>query len=108
MAGLLERRSPEGHHRVANVFVESAVVFENQTSHVRKILVQEIREILSVEFLGNSREAANIAEHDGNVGFLWFHKTRIDEQAADHFGAEVLAESGADAAFFFFFEQRSI
>src|SRR5256886_12633674 len=80
-------RAPEGHHRVADVLVESAMVLENQAGHVRKILVQEIREILSVQFFGNGREAANIAEHHGNVGFLWFYKTRIDEQPADDFGA---------------------
>src|SRR6266446_1691023 len=87
VAGFFKGRAPEGHHRVADVLVESAMVLENQAGHVRKILVQEIREILSVQFCGNGREAANIAEHHGNVGFLWFYKTRIDEQAADDFGA---------------------
>jgi len=92
VAGFFEGRTPESHHRVANVFVKSAVMFENQTSHVRKILVQEIRQILSVQFLGNGGETSNIAEHDGNVGFLWFDKTRIDEQAADDFRTEILTK----------------
>src|SRR6266436_6246079 len=53
MARFFEGRAPEGHDGVADVLVESAVVLENEAGHVRKILVQEIREILSVEFFGN-------------------------------------------------------
>src|SRR5882724_4693205 len=80
---------PEGHHRVANVLVQSAVVFENKAGHVRKILIQKIREILSVQFFGNGRETADVAEHHGDIGFFRFDEARIYQQAPDDFGAEV-------------------
>ncbi len=64
VAGFFEGRAPEGHYRVADVFIERALAIENDAGHIGKIEIQECREILCVEFFGNGGEAADVAEHD--------------------------------------------
>ena len=103
-----EGRAPESHDRVADIFIERAVVIENQAGHVREVLVQKKRQFLGVEFFRNRREAPNIAEHHGDFRFLWLDQPPIHEQSADHFRAEVLAERRAHAALFLFFNERPI
>ena len=108
VARFLERRAPEGHHRIADVLVKGAVMIENEAGHVREILIEEERQVLGVQLFGNSGEAPNIAEHHGDVGFFRFDQARIYQQAANDFRAKVLAESRSHPALFFFLEQRSI
>ena len=108
VAGFFERRAPEGHHGITNVFVERAVVIEYEAGHIREILVEEKGQVLGVEFLRNGGKAADVAEHHGNVGFSRLDELRINKQPANDFRAEVLAESGTHAALFFFLEQRAI
>ena len=57
---------------------------------------------------GDGGEAANVAEHYADFGFSGFDELRVEEQAADYFGAEVLAKGGAHAALFFFFDEGAI
>ncbi len=83
MPRFFERRAPEGHHRVADVFVERPVDLEDDARHVRKILIEEEREFLRVQFFRNGGEAANVAEHHGDVGFLWVNEPRIRPEAAE-------------------------
>src|SRR5882724_711949 len=100
-----ERSVPESHDGVTDVFVERAAAFEDDMSHVGKILIEEDSEFLSVKFFRNSGEAANVAEHYGDCGLTRFDEFGIKQQAANNFRAEVLAEGGAHAALFFFFDQ---
>ena len=105
---VFERSAPESHNRVADIFVESTVVFENDLGHVGEILIEEKSEFLRVEFFRDGGEAANVAEHDGDFGFARFDEFGIEEQAANDFGTEILAKGGADAAFFLFFDQGAV
>ena len=105
VADFFEGRAPEGHDGIADVLVERTLVIKDQTGHVRKILVQEKRQVLRVEFFGNRGKAANVAEHHGDFGLLWLDELRIHQQAADDFRAEILAERRAHAALLFFLEE---
>src|SRR5207245_5374602 len=100
-----EGRAAESQDGNANVHVERTLVIKDQTSHVRKILVQKKRQVLRVEFFGNRGKAANVAEHHGDFGLLWLDELRIHQQAADDFRAEILAERRAHAALLFFLEE---
>ena len=84
------------------------MVIEYEAGHIREILVEEKGQVLGVEFLRNGGKAADVAEHHGNVGFFRLDKLRINKQAPDHFGAEVLTEGGAYTALFFFFKKRAV
>ncbi len=43
-----------------------------------------------------------------DFGFTRFDELGIEQQAANDFGAEVLAESGTHAALFFFFDEGAV
>jgi len=73
-------------------------MIEDETGHVRQVLVQEKRQLLCVEFFGNRGEAANVAEHHGDLGLLRFDEPRIDEQTANDFRAEILTKRRSNAA----------
>ena len=105
MPWLFKGRAPESHDGVTNVFVERAMMFEDQAGHVREVLVEEKSQVLGVEFFGNGGEAANVAEHHGDFGFLGLDEPGIHEQAADDFGTEILAEGRADAALLLFLKE---
>ena len=105
---VFERRAPEGHHRVADIFVERAVVAEDDLRHVRQIFVQQRGEFLRVQFLGNAGEPAHVAEHHGDFRLSRLHQIGIFQQPANHFRAQILLERAAHPPLFFFLDQRAI
>ena len=74
---IVQRRVPERHNRVADIFVDRAAVREHDVGHCREIFVDEPRQRLRIQLLGNGRKAAHIREHDGEGT----HLTAEDELA---------------------------
>ena len=105
---LFKRRAPERHHRVADVFVERAVVAEDDLRHVRQIFVEQRGEFLRVQFFRNGGEPAHVAEHHGDFRLARLHQIGIFQQPANHFRAQILLERAAHAPLFFFLDQRAI
>src|SRR5258708_34725396 len=70
VARFLERRPPEGHDRVIAVFVGRAMVLEDETGHVREILIVEERQGLCVEGYVKGVQAAIVAEDHGTSGMF--------------------------------------
>src|SRR5215472_15510871 len=92
VAWFFEGRAPEGHNRVSDVLVERTLMIEDETGHIRKILVQEQRQVLCIELLGNGCEAADVAEHHRDVGLPWFHQTWVNQEPPDYLRANELPE----------------
>ena len=93
VVGFVERSAPDGHHRVADIFIKRALMAKNYFSHFRKVTVEQVGERLRVECFGNGGEAANVAEEHGDFRLAGFHALRIAEQAANYFRADVLLET---------------
>ena len=108
MAGLDEWRAPEGHHRVADIFVERARVVEHDLGHIGEILIEQKGQLLRVELLGDAGEAADIAKHDGDFVLARLHELRVLEQAPDHLRAEVILEGATDLALLLLLDQGAI
>ena len=60
----------DGHQSIAHEFVEHAVVFADLIDHLVEIIVQERKDILGSEFLGEAGETTHIGEEDGNLAAL--------------------------------------
>ena len=70
MRGIVERRVPKRHHRVAHEFVDGALLVENDVAQGREQGIQEAGELLGVEPLGDGGEAAHVAEQQRHVARL--------------------------------------
>ena len=64
---LLQRRAEHGHDAVAHVGDERAAVVEDRLAHRGQVAVQRRDDLLRLERLGERREAAQVAEHDGRL-----------------------------------------
>ena len=64
--GVLDRDVVEGHHAVADVLVDGAVVREDDLRHLGEVLAQHGRHLLGFEPLGDGGEAAQVGEEDGD------------------------------------------
>ena len=98
MTGLVVGGAPEGHHRITYVFVQRALVLEDDARHVGQILVQKQREILSVQPFRNRCEATNVAEHHRDIRLLGLDELRVNQQPPDYFRTQVLSERVANLA----------
>ncbi len=70
MVGVLDRLSPERHHRVADELVEGAARVLHDRGHLRQVLVEELDHLVRLHLLGNAGEAADVAEQDAQLGAL--------------------------------------
>ena len=103
-------RAPEGHDRVADVFIERAKIGEEDVRHCTEIFVEQADELVGGEALGNGGESADVAEHNrqffrfaaGMNVFLW-----IFFDQADDAGRKILREAFADFALFALLENHA-
>ena len=108
VAGIFKGRTPESHDRVADVFIEGALIAEDDAGHIGEIAVEQVGELLRVEFFGDAGEAANVAEQDGDLLLAGLHQLGVGEHAADDFRADVLLESAAHPALFAVLHQHAV
>ena len=70
VGGIVKRRVPEGHDRVAHIFVDRSRLLENEVGHRRQIFVEKGRKLDRGEAFGQGREGSDVAEHQGEVALL--------------------------------------
>jgi hypothetical protein len=70
--GVVERRVPERHDGVADIFVDRALALDDGVRHRREKTVHQLREALGIVLvvLGNGGEAADVAEQDRHAPFF--------------------------------------
>ena len=68
--GLLSRRTPKGHQRVADILVHGPLPRLDTAVHQRKVLVEESHHLRRWLALGNGREARDVGEQDADVTVL--------------------------------------
>src|SRR5207244_5535959 len=61
---------PISHDRVADVFVERAVLLEDDAGHFLQVEVEHVGEPLDVERFGEGGEVRQVREHDGHLAAL--------------------------------------
>ena len=101
MVGVVERRVPERHDRVAHIFVDRALVLDDRVGHRRQEAVHQLRQALRVVLVGfrDRGEAAHVAEHDGHGPRLAAEHELLRRlrELLDEGGRQILAEGRADA-----------
>ena len=61
------RRAPEGHERIADEFIERALVLEDRVRHRREVRVQDLHDLLRAQGFGQAGELADVGEQDRDV-----------------------------------------
>ena len=86
VVGLLQRRAEHGHDAVAHVGHERAAVVEDRLAHLGQVLVQRLDHALRLERLGEAREPAQVAEHDGRLAAHAAepHAVGVGQHLVDH------------------------
>src|ERR1035437_8507832 len=99
---VVQRRVPERHDRVADIFVDRTVVFDDGVGHRCEEIVHQRRQTLRIVlvYLRNRGEAAHVAEQDRHVAILAAERQRFMRfsQLLDQRRGEILAEGGTDTA----------
>ena len=97
--GVVERRIPERHHRIAHEFVDGPLLFEDDVAQGREQFVQEARQLFGVEALGDRGEAAHVAEEKRHVASLAseLQPPRLVGEPLDEGRRHVMAEGVAHA-----------
>ena len=109
MIGMIQRRVPERHHRIAHEFVDGATGFQNAVGQGRQKLVHQCceRSRVILELLGNRGKAAHIAEEQRQ--FPCFatqgHAVLVLGQLFNQIGRDVLTKGGSDLPSLPFFAQ---
>ena len=100
MGRIVERRIPEGHDGVAHVFVDSALLLEDDIGQRRQVLVEEGGELDGREALGQRGERTDVAEHQRQLALLSaeLKLLRVLGQPGHDGGRHVTAEGRADLA----------
>ena len=64
MSRVVQRRIPECHDRIADIFVDRTVVFDDGVGHRREEIIHQCRQTLRIilVYLRNRGEAAHVAE----------------------------------------------
>ena len=64
MIGIVQRRVPERHDAIADIFVDRALVARDDLRHRRQKMVHEMGQGLRIHPFREGREAPDVAEHD--------------------------------------------
>ena len=77
MVGRRERRGPEAHERVADIFVDGRARLEEDIGHRSQEAVEKRGDLLRVHVLRERGEAADIAEQDGDLARFAAERQRL-------------------------------
>ena len=101
---VVQRRVPEGHHRIAHIFIDGAAVIECHLGHRGQEPVHQTGKPLRVIFFGDRGKAAEIGEQQRQfAGFAAEPKLgRVVRQTLHHVRRHVMAEGLADMFSFMF------
>ena len=102
MGGIVQRRVPERHDRVAHVFVDGALAVDDGVGQRRQEAVHQRGQPLRIVLvdLRNRGEAAHVAEHDRHFALLAAEHELLRRlrELLDQRRRQVLAERRADLA----------
>ena len=73
---LRDRRSPDGHHRVADELLDRAAVALDHVARQVEVAGQRLADVLRVTLLGKRREADQVGEQDADEAPLGFDAPR--------------------------------
>ena len=62
MLFITDRGTPEGHDHVADVFVDSAPVFEDQAGHRGEVLIEKPLQFVGAQGFGDGGETAYVGK----------------------------------------------
>ncbi len=98
MRRIVERRIPERHDGVAHVFVDRALLPQDDVGHRRQIFVEERREFDRGEAFGQRGERPDVAEHQSQLALLpaELQLLRMLGEAGDDGGRHIPAERRTD------------
>ena len=107
-SGDVERRVPEGHDRIADIFVDGRAPLHQDVGHRRQEIVEEDGELGRLHRFRDRGEGADVAEQDGEFAVLAAEHQRvwIFDQLLDHGRREIVVESVAYVAALAFAEQQ--
>ena len=110
MVGHIQRRVPECHHRIANVFVDGAAMILNNLGHGRKVSVQHLGQFGWRQCFGEIGKAAYVREQHGHLTRLTFHAVvrGILAHLVGQLRRHILAEQFGDLALVARFGQKSV
>src|ERR1700690_891591 len=108
MLRFLERRAPQSHHRVADIFVERAFVAEDDARHFREVTIQQVGKFLGIERFGNCRESADVTEKHRDGRFPRLYALGISKESPNNFRADVLLKRTAHLAFFLLLDKHAV
>ena len=89
-----DRRTPEGHDRVADIFVERAALGTDRAGHRREEAVDQGAQIFRSQLFGDPGEVAHVAEHDGQHAVFGAHV--IARRVARHLLDELWRHVGSE------------
>ena len=96
------RRAPEGHHAVADVFVDGSAVGHDDVGQGAQDGIDQPAEALGIvlEGLRHGGEAPDVGEEDGQLAGLGAQVCglRLGDQVLDELRRDVLAEGPLDVA----------
>ena len=67
MINVVQRCAEQGHHHVADEFVDCAAVAKHNFDHLREVLVQLADDLFRFPLLADVGEAADVREQDGHL-----------------------------------------
>src|SRR5882762_4483055 len=85
------RRSPQGHHAVANELVDRAAFLGHSRRHRLEVLRRLLRQFLRRKLLGDGREAVHVREedrHEARFHARSYRSARLDQVAYDADGCK--------------------
>ena len=106
--GNVDRRVPERHDGVADIFVDGRAVLHQHVGHRRQEIVEEDGELGRLHRFRNGGEGADVAEQDGELAVLAAEHQRVGilHELLDHRRRQIVAEGVAYVAAFAFAEQQ--
>ena len=110
MLGIVQRRIPECHDRVADIFVERPVLFDDDIRHFRQIGVQHSDSILRPQFFRHPRKAFNVCKQCRYLPLFTaeLQHRRILDKLFDHRRIDIFLEHIFDLRFLFSFRCRDV
>ncbi len=97
MVGIVERRVPERHDRIAHVLVDGAALLKDHVGERRQQRVDEVGQLVRGEPLRNGGEVPDVAEQDGELLYLAaeLEPVGVGDQLVDHRWRDVVREGEA-------------
>ena len=94
------RRVPEGHHGVADIFINRAALREDDIGHGGQEFVHQVDELFRVQPFGDFGEFSDIREHDGEIARFAaeFEFSGVAFEFPEHVRSHVHAEGLPDLA----------